>query len=97
LSRAMEAALPIAEVLSARASGGEGRLAGPVAKRALAFAAKHPDFPPSRVLRLLALALSGDRKGAEAEAERVLGAKDAPALARRWADRIARKLPPFDR
>ncbi len=41
--------------------------------------------------------MSGDREGADAEAERVLGAEAAPALARWWADGIARKLPPFDR
>jgi hypothetical protein len=98
LSQGMEVCLPIAEVLSARAhEKPDTLLPAAAAKKALAFADKNPDWPPSQVLRLQAHALAGDMQKAEAEAKRLLGRKEITPLARRWADRIVAKQPPYDR
>jgi hypothetical protein len=94
----MDLFVPMATVMIARAaSADQAKLAPTVAEQALVLADANPEWPPSLMLRLQGLALTGDIQAAQAEARQILEQSAGVALTRRWADRILRRLPPYDR
>jgi len=98
LGRFLSAFGTVAEVLIARSDGRNSTCLAPsVTADALSLAGDTIKWPPAIMLRLQANALSGAMDTARGEAARILEHNEGVALTRRWAERIARGLAPYDR